>query len=426
MRDRNSQRHGSGAPTWCAGMTLVACLWSVPTSAQVAAQLPEKSSSDFKFSRDKLRYAGQTWEHWRDLLVYELEPESRVKALEAVGAFGRNGFAEEAVAAIGEVLQRDEPELNEFQISEAACKALVRCGTPAIPILESQLRSPGLKGRDHAVEALCYLAKSTDLAIPALLKATGDDEPEIRKKVYRVLADEFPTGPGVMAALEVGLSADDDEIPGEILSGLVYSSRRFVNFPAAPLLALMEHLDDSMRIRAALAAALHIGPSAPVMEQFRRQILQEESTCGTFADGLLDHDLLKLRGNAGLVVPLLVASVESGFCDEHAIRLTKALGALQLAGPGWDSTVVLLKIAEGRYFGAALEPRFEAIDALRRARATAFSSLPTLIRLLDCDPIPADSDWDDSIKDLWRRHWKAKVRSAVLAIKGTSADAVSK
>ena len=45
-------------------------------------------------------YGGKKFQAWRDVLLVELEPESRIKALHALGELGANGYAEETAAAI--------------------------------------------------------------------------------------------------------------------------------------------------------------------------------------------------------------------------------------------------------------------------------------------------------------------------------------
>jgi RNA polymerase sigma factor (sigma-70 family) len=59
--------------------------------------------------KEQLRYEGKNFGHWRDVLRNELKPAIRIEALQALGAFGANGYAEEVAVVILDVMRAYDP-----------------------------------------------------------------------------------------------------------------------------------------------------------------------------------------------------------------------------------------------------------------------------------------------------------------------------
>src|SRR5215469_5096642 len=77
------------------------------TSAKAEAQAP--------VPREKLRYAGRSFEEWRDQLN-DLDAATCKQAMAPLAAFAKNGYAQEAAAALARRLFDDRDEV----VDEAA------------------------------------------------------------------------------------------------------------------------------------------------------------------------------------------------------------------------------------------------------------------------------------------------------------------
>jgi HEAT repeat protein len=142
-----------------------------------ASQAPAKPA----VPKQKLRYAERSFEEWKQVLATDLDPETRKKAIQALGAFGANGYGEEAVSAIVEALEPGDSQT----VAQAASPALGRIGPPAVPALVRLLKHERPLVRGSAADALSRFytpakAKSALPAIPALVEATRDEDASVR------------------------------------------------------------------------------------------------------------------------------------------------------------------------------------------------------------------------------------------------------
>lgn len=91
--------------------------------------------------RAKLRYQGKTFDQWSARLEIELEPNSRVEAINALIAFGVNGYAEEAAMILAKEATRFADVSDEaFKVRMAFAK-MIYLGEPVVPILLDALES---------------------------------------------------------------------------------------------------------------------------------------------------------------------------------------------------------------------------------------------------------------------------------------------
>ncbi len=140
-----------------------------PIDVRIVEKEPAQPKTSFQ-------YGGKSFDDWRKLLLTDLEPDTRVKAIKALGAFGpATGNAKMVAAAIAEAaLKTDVPEEalsgNNFIFQNAACSALAGLGEAGVPVLESELDSKLPKSRRNAVRELVEMAPAT--GVPVLLKAT--------------------------------------------------------------------------------------------------------------------------------------------------------------------------------------------------------------------------------------------------------------
>src|SRR5205807_552128 len=63
-----------------------------------------------------LRYAGKSFDEWRDVLLTDLDPSTRIKAFKALQAFGSTMHAQEVADAVQEALKTDQPDLNDSSV----------------------------------------------------------------------------------------------------------------------------------------------------------------------------------------------------------------------------------------------------------------------------------------------------------------------
>jgi HEAT repeat protein len=138
--------------------------------------------------KEKLRYAERSFEEWKHVLATDLDPETRKKAVEALAAFGTNGYGQEAVSAIVEALEPGDSQT----VAQAASSALGRIGPPAVPALVGLLKHERPLVRGSAAKALSWFftpakAKSALPAVPALVEATRDKDASVRSDACQAL-----------------------------------------------------------------------------------------------------------------------------------------------------------------------------------------------------------------------------------------------
>jgi RNA polymerase sigma factor (sigma-70 family) len=174
--------------------------------AQATAE--EKSAeATNKPAREALRYDGKDFEDWRRLLLTELKPQRRVDGIKALSAFGTNGYAREAAAAVLEVLRAYDPPRHEAGtasqvemagqealVIEAAHVCLTKIGKDATPALVEELRIGNKRSRYQVLDLLRRLVVDLRMdvdpkpVIPAVLKVVQDNDPTIRNLALWALA----------------------------------------------------------------------------------------------------------------------------------------------------------------------------------------------------------------------------------------------
>jgi HEAT repeat protein len=163
-------------------------------AARAGIGLAAKDSSAPKAERDgkppaaaidkeKLRYEGKSFEQWRELMFNDLSPETRVKAMKAMGAFGRKGYGPEAAKAILKLmgdcdLETEDDDISEEKVLEAAAAALVKIGPDALALLQRGLQDANGKVRLFVIEVLPGFQEKAKPTLPALFQVikTGDVE----------------------------------------------------------------------------------------------------------------------------------------------------------------------------------------------------------------------------------------------------------
>jgi RNA polymerase sigma factor (sigma-70 family) len=161
--------------------------------------------------RSRLRYGGKTFEDWRDILKTDLKPEVRAETINALGTFGRNGYAKEAVAAIikaarGYDIQHRYKDVGT--VLDAASNALKRLGTEELPALEIEVQGKSLYGRRFAITVLKDMsigkeAKGTTLVFVAAAKDKDTYVRETAVEALAVTSKKVTDLPALLAGLDI-------------------------------------------------------------------------------------------------------------------------------------------------------------------------------------------------------------------------------
>jgi beta-lactamase regulating signal transducer with metallopeptidase domain len=262
--------------------------------------------------KNRLTYGGKNFIEWRKVLLGDLEPDTRVKALTALGSFAANGYAEEVAAAIGELLKSDGPnDAVQANVQKAACESLVRCGSAAVPVLEAQLACESTESRRNAVMALSAIVPSTEAIAAALLKVVKDRDRNLRGMACLALAKSHLDRPGVADVLAQAARDGEQYVRFSTVTGLGQSGAAVdvvVNL-------IREFLkDDDATVRATAAAVF--AARAPATDENARIVRTAVLEGGSQARKVFVERLREYQQSReispDLTVPILVALLESG------------------------------------------------------------------------------------------------------------------
>jgi RNA polymerase sigma factor (sigma-70 family) len=315
------------------GAGLLALRPTVPErdDAKKEASTEHKSAPEARVPpREALRYDGKSFEDWHMLLMTELKPESRVEAIKALSAFGANGYAREAAAAIVEVLRNydmwgDPGPAEDKQVVDAGNLGLHKIGPEAVvPVLIEEFKKGRRNGQLLAFYCLLSLpVESTNAAVPAVTNALKDKDPRIRRRALetlRTIDREGISAPAVAAVI-----SDPSPIVRrwaiEVLSS--FGPKAAAAIPQ--LLAASTKDDDADSRRLALGALCAIKASAKTILPALKQALKDK-------DPQVREQAIFILGSLGTnaeeAVPDLVAALkttEQGKVTER-VFIARALG----------------------------------------------------------------------------------------------------
>jgi RNA polymerase sigma factor (sigma-70 family) len=177
------EHHGVGqAPTVVVrdATNKVALQPQAPKTEKPVSQEPPKEA---------LRYGGKDFKAWRDELLTDLKPQVQIQAMQALGAFGNNGYAEEATTAIVQAMKKPQADR---EVLTTADNTLVSIGTKTLPALTKLLESENFIYRRRAAEALVWMLRAFPKeTLPVLLPAFADEDRDVRNTA---LVAFVPTG----------------------------------------------------------------------------------------------------------------------------------------------------------------------------------------------------------------------------------------
>ncbi|MCH7725535.1 MAG: hypothetical protein IH991_03485 [Planctomycetes bacterium] len=100
-------------------------------------------------ARDKT-FGGRTFDDWKVLAVNDLDPQTRTKAMSAIGVLGHNGHRAAAI----EVLQRAIATESDATVARAGYAAILSFGDDSIASIEAGLSAEDVNKRSVALRAL--------------------------------------------------------------------------------------------------------------------------------------------------------------------------------------------------------------------------------------------------------------------------------
>lgn len=334
----------------------------------------KRGADDAPQRKRQLRYAGRDFDDWRNQLLNDLEQSTRIKAIEALKSFGKNGYGEEAAEAIGQALQSDNDS-----VCNSAANALAAIGRPALPVLTAALESDRFSCRCRAASAIGAIGPSAVSSADALAKLCNDDDRRVRRDAADSLARIAYQSDALKPLLD-RLIVDEDlsRRSGVVqgLAGVLSSSVR----PLPLLLAAARDPDPNIRSTAAGALAQHGPPTDEVIETLKRLVHDPKEHVSANAVSMFFHS----SDNAATAVPILADVLLSPELMEQSIKssdpsLPNAI-IKKLSNPG--DAVAIAVPALAKYASPGFEPNIgrvvRAIDALGELGPAAKDAIPAL------------------------------------------------
>jgi HEAT repeat protein/beta-lactamase regulating signal transducer with metallopeptidase domain len=295
-----------------------------PEGPAPAAAVPRKEA---------LRYGGKSFEQWREGVLTELDPTTRVKGIKAFGAFGSNGHGAEAVQAILDVVKAydwNTPDPDELEAAKGACRKI---GAAAVPVLQKGLKDPRKNVREFAVIALGDMGYRAKAAGPALIEMMRDEDLSIRVAAIDAVASVDETTEGFVPALSAALkdkAAGVRQRAASILSAIGPGAKAAV--PA--LVEALEDSDLSVR-REAVNSLSRIAPGdASLVPALAARVKADDHRSVRI---LVIRYFGEMGPKAKAAVPALIEALKDNETQSEAVA------ALSAIGPDAKAAVPVLK-----------------------------------------------------------------------------------
>lgn len=375
-----------------------------PVKEDVEATTAQSRPTDRR--REKLRYARRNFDEWREQLLNDLDPKTCIEAMAPIAAFGKRGYAAEAIAALAEVLRSDR-----IQESEAAVDALAKIGPAALPMLVDGLADKRRAIRYACTQAIMSLGAEGKPAAPNLVKLLSDQELQVRAGAVHSLLAVAGDDMALWPTFERLADSNDPEIRYALAVGLSFH-RPQDRWWLEPLLRLAD--DSSNGIRAAVGGMLaeHGPPEQAVIDAVERLICDDQQNVSNATIAKLAQ-----QGDPRLIAAVFNDAFESpewwqlfrqrGQLEPMIRRLASVRERAEIAAP------LLGKIIEDKKPGWLQNETLAAIDALGSLGPAAKIAYPTLKRIIQ-NPDLRD---DDPLKKHARR-----TLDKILATDGPEAD----
>jgi len=350
-----------------------------PKQAATIGNAPQSAPARLAGDRTLLRYGGMSFDEWEEQLVTDLEPESRMEAIKAIGVLGANGYAEEAVRAISKTFAAGDAAVNS-----TACSALAKIGAPAVEVLVGAFGSNTDELSMNAMSAIAEIGPPAQAALPALLTICADHKSTWRTLAALALAKVGAANVELTSTFRRLIRDNDSVVRASLVQGL--AERLGENPRLLPLLvAATKDIEPRVRSSAGQALVAHGYKTETVIDALRRLIRDEDPDV---SDDVLVA-LLNERKNVETTTPVLVDAIVAMNTQDDG-RSCDAVQALGRAGPKAAAAVpTLIEIVKGQGQIGIIK---EAMNALGQIGPGAKQAIPALQLWVDRNDVPQDID----------------------------------
>lgn len=355
--------------------------WSAgPPQATAQPHSANGEASYPPVQKEELRYAGRDFDQWRRQLVTDLEPKTQIAAIEALRAFGKTGYQEEAVAALGQVLAT-----NSSEVHQASLQALGEIGAAAVPVLLRALRDKRPFIRAGAAGVLARIGPASEAALDPLRQAVQDEDRDVRCAAAQSLASVGAGEKRLLPAFEQLARSTDVQMRLAVLRGL---SEAGANEPRFVPLLLRAMEDDYWEVRQLAGRALiRVGPPSREVIEGLMKLLREDlehahvrHPYGATSGSLL-LALVREERNLATVAPVLVEAAVITLANPMFLQ-QPWMGELltALARIGSQAAPAVPALAEFIAIGSPAQSALVilAIDALAAIGEAAREATPAL------------------------------------------------
>jgi BlaR1 peptidase M56/Protein of unknown function (DUF1559) len=221
--------NGFGGIYFGTGDSVLKKWWDSKDDQQsISAESPNQSSA--ATDKSALRYDGKTFDMWQNAWQTELSTEKRLAAIQALAAFGANGYGREAAEAILDVASQYEWTSTEGSgkirdLKEACLDAFSgRLGADALSqdlppddalaVLLAGAEAEDAATRHFVTWGLARYAYEFPQALDALLKLSRDENEGVRTTAFKGLphlVGKFATNEKLLARAKEGLASEDPD-----------------------------------------------------------------------------------------------------------------------------------------------------------------------------------------------------------------------
>jgi hypothetical protein len=329
---------------------------------------PNQTQAAVRSDKERLRYAGRTFDEWREQLLYDLDAETCVKAMPPIAAFGRKGYAAEAVEALASVL-RDEHD----GVVQAAASALAEIGPQAVPSLIDALGDSRPAVRASAASALSSMGADGEPAAEALVKLVDDQEHNVRFGAVVALVAVAGADDAMAPTFKRLALSRDDSVRLALAKG-VQQSRPKGDWWLLSFLRFADDDNDYLRQLAAQTLTERAPATKQTVETIER--LANDS-----------NEQVRMATGAALISPphtSLKAAALANLLAAHKLHTVSTQDAIRILGQAQEEAELVVPVLT--QIAASGRPEFqmdeiaEAIDSLGKLGRSAKAAIPALER----------------------------------------------
>lgn len=337
--------------------------------------------------KEDLRYDGRSFNEWRNQLLNDLDPTTCTTAMVPIAAFGKMGYADEAVAALAEVLHSDRAVENGGFVAQQAVVALGIIGGPATPALIAGLTDPRSTVRATSARAIAQLRHDGKAATDVLVKLLDDKSQPVREAAVQSLIAVAGDDDELRPTFERLANSDEGNIRSSFIQALNWYPPH-ADWWVQTCLRLANDEDRNVRIAIGSMLANHGPVDKRVIDAVEELICDDDGVvAGSPVVALAQGD----GNNVALLAAVLADAVKNDkLWNLFSGQLTFALERLANAPEQAAASVpLLIEIVEMRIPNWQDEPQ-KAMDALGKLGPAAKDAIPALERWIARSDVPAD------------------------------------